>query len=145
MRFVSLFVVLALPVAAVLWAIVGPLIAVVYLAGQTAFLTFGLRRRQVPVLRMTPEGLSYEPGRFQRRCRWTDGVALGPVVGPTGTVECLLLEGSHLHWAADPGTRGQVIDRGWDRVIPVADFEAEWRTGPIGRAVTTWAPHLLRP
>ena len=144
LRFVALFVVLALPVAAVLWAIVGPLLAVVYLVSQTAFLTFGLRRRQVPVLRLTAEGLSYEPGRFQLRCRWTDVAGVGPVTLPAGTVECLLLDAPHLHWVADPGTRRQVTDRGWDRVIPVGDFEADWRSGRIGNGVAEWAPHLLR-
>jgi len=142
-RFVALFVVLALPVAAVLWAILGPLPALAYLVGQTAFLTFGLRRRSVPVLRLSPEGISYEPGRFQLRCTWSEVIAVERVDLPTGSVESFVLDRPHVHWAADPDVRRQLDERGWDRVIPVATFESDWRAGRIGAGLADWAPNLL--
>ncbi len=43
---------------------------------QTAFLTYGLRRRQVAILRFSPHGISYEPGRFQLKCAWSDAESI---------------------------------------------------------------------
>lgn len=144
-RFVALFVVLGLPVAAVLWAILGWLPAVGYLIGQTVFLTFGLRRRQLPVLRLSSAGISYEPGRFQLRCTWQDITGVDEVALPSGPTEAFALTGPRLHWAADAGTRREVSSRGWDRVVPLSEFEPDWRGGRIGECVRRWAPALLDP
>jgi hypothetical protein len=144
-RFVTLFVLLGLPVAAVLGAILGWLPALGYLIAQTAFLTFGLRRRQQPVLRLSSAGISYEPGRFQVRCTWEDVARVEEVVLPSGVTEGFALEGPRLHWAADAGARHEVRAKGWDRVIPVGSFEPDWRAGRIGGCVRRWAPALLEP
>ena len=141
-RFVGLFLVFALPVGAVLWAIIDPWIALAYVVGQTAFLTYGLRRRHTPTLRLDAEGLSYEPGRFQLRCGWDAVTGVERVDLPTGPVEAFTLRASGLHWAADARVRDEVRQRGWDRQVPVGDFEVDWRHGRIGEAVRRWAPHV---
>jgi hypothetical protein len=142
-RMLVLFVIAALPVALVVWLIVGPGVAVLYVAAQTLFLWFGLRRRHRPVLRLSPEGLSYEPGRFHLRCAWADVDALGEVDLPDGRVEALVLAEGHLHWAVDPAMKRQVQARGWDRIIPIGTFEPEWEWGQIGQAFRQWAPWVF--
>jgi hypothetical protein len=110
---------------------------------QTLFLWFGLRRRHRPVLRLSPVGLSYEPGRFHIRCAWADVDALGEVDLPDGRVEALVLAEGHLHWAVDPAMKRQVQARGWDRIIPIGTFEPEWEWGQIGQAFRQWAPWVF--
>ncbi|HEV7722993.1 MAG TPA: hypothetical protein VGO60_17005, partial [Iamia sp.] len=78
-RMLALFVVAALPVGLILGLIVNWFVAALYVVAQTLFLWFGLRRRHSPVLRLSPDGLSYEPGRFHIRCAWADVDALGEV------------------------------------------------------------------
>jgi len=142
-RFAGLFAVFALPVGAVLWAIIGLWVALAYVVAQTAFLTYGLRRRHVPKLRMDAVGLSYEPGRFQLRCEWADVVGVSRTTLPSGPVETLTLARPCLHWAGDARVKAEVRDQGWDRLVPVGDFDPDWRTGPIGEALTRWAPQVL--
>lgn len=143
LKMLGLFVLAALPVAAVLLLVVNRSLALLYLVGQTLFLWFGLRRRHSPILRLFPDGLSYEPGTFQVRCGWADIDSLGPVDLPDGRVEALHLAEGHLHWATDQATRRRVQARGWDRVIPIGSFEAEWEWGRIGTAFRQWAPWVF--
>lgn len=143
LKMLGLFVLAAVPVGAILWLLLTPLIAALYMVGQTVFLWLGLRRRHSPVLRLSPDGLSYEPGRFHVRCRWADVDALGPVDLPDGRVDALVLSEGHLHWVADQALRRRVQARGWDRVIPLGSFEVEWEWGRIGDAFRQWAPWIF--
>ncbi|NLV56137.1 MAG: hypothetical protein GXY13_11050 [Acidimicrobiales bacterium] len=144
LRMVAVFVVAALPVAAVVWLIVNAPAAVLYVVAQTLFLWFGFRRRADPLLRLSPTGISYEPGRFQVRCEWADVDSIGTVTLPdAGEVEALILSVSALHWAADEPVRREAIARGWDRAVPIGSFEPEWEWGRIGDAVRTWAPWIF--
>ena len=143
-RMLALFVVAALPLAAILWLIFSsPLFAGLFVAAWTLFFWFGMRRRHDPLLRLSPDGLSYEPGQFHVLCSWADVDALGPVDLPDGRVEALILAEGHLHWAADQATRRKVQARGWDRVIPIGSFEPEWEWGRIGQAFRQWAPWVF--
>jgi len=143
-RLVALFVVAALPLALILWLILDSLaVAGLFVVAWTLFFWFGMRRRHAPVLRLTADGLSYEPGQFQVRCGWADIDALGPVDLPDGRVEALVLDEGHLHWAVDHATRRKVEARGWDRIVPIGSFEPEWEWGQIGRAFRQWAPWVF--
>lgn len=139
----TIFVVAALPVGVILWLLVTPAIAALYMVAQTLFLWFGLRRRQSPILRLSPDGMSYEPGQFHIRCTWADVDALGTVDLPDGQVEALILAEGHLHWAADPTTKRRIEARGWDRIIPIGSFEPDWEWGEIGKAFRSWAPWIF--
>ena len=143
-RMLVLFVVAALPLAVILWLILSSLaVAVLFVVAWTLFFWFGIRRRQSPQLRLSPDGLSYEPGTFHLRCSWADVDALGPVELPDGRVEALVLSEGHLHWAVDQPTRRRVEARGWDRIIPIGSFEPEWEWGVIGQAIRQWAPWVF--
>lgn len=143
-KMLVLFAVAALPLAVILWLILSSLaVAVAFVVAWTLFFWFGLRRRHSPVLRLSPDGLSYEPGTFLVRCSWADVDALGPVELPDGRVEALVLAEGRLHWAVDQPTRRRVQARGWDRVIPIGTFEPEWEWGQIGRAIRQWAPWVV--
>src|SRR4051794_1216070 len=72
LKMVGLFVLLGLPVAAILAWLLTPLLALGYLVAQTAFLTFGLQRRHRPVLRFTPDGVEFEAGHFVLRSPWAN-------------------------------------------------------------------------
>jgi len=143
LKMVALFVVLGLPVAAILAWLLTPLLALGYLVAQTAFLTFGLQRRHRPVLRFSDRGLAFEAGHFVLRSGWDNVDRIEVADLPSGTVECLVLDEPSLHWAADAVTRRTVSRRGWDRLVPIGDFEDDWRTGDVGDALRRWAPHLL--
>lgn len=144
LRMVAIFVVAALPVAVVVGLIVNWPAAVLYVVAQTLFLWFGFRRRADPILRLSPQGMSYEPGRFQVRCEWADVDRIGAVTLPdVGEVEALILAESSLHWAADEANRREAIARRWDRAIPIGAFDLEWEWGEIGEAIRTWAPWIF--
>lgn len=142
-RTVALFALAAVPVALVVAFAVNLAWAVGYAVVQTAFLTYGVRRRYVPKLRLSPSGLSFEPGQFQLKCAWSDVAGVDRVQLPSGRTEILVLQRSALHWAADGPTRQQVTAEGWDQWVPVGDFDPAWRSGPIGDAVRRWAPAVL--
>jgi hypothetical protein len=143
LKMVALFVVLGLPVAAILAWLLTPLLALGYLVAQTAFLAFGLQRRHRPVLRFTPQGVAFEAGHFVLRSAWDNVDRVEVAELPSGAVECLVLNDPSLHWAADAATRTTVTRRGWDRVVPIGDFEDDWRAGHVGDAIRRWAPDLL--
>ncbi|HYI62585.1 MAG TPA: hypothetical protein VEW93_12360 [Acidimicrobiales bacterium] len=142
-RLLVLVVAASLPLALILWLIVNPAVAALFVAAWTLFFWFGIRRRGEPVLRLSPDGISYEPGQFHIRCTWADVDALGPVDLPDGRVEALILSEGHLHWATDAAMRRQVQARGWDRIVPIGSFEPEWEWGRIGTAFRQWAPWVF--
>ena len=139
---VGLFIVAELPVAVVVGLVVGWVVAAGFLVGLTAFLTYGLRRRHVPILRLSPEGISFEPGQFQLRCGWDDVAGAESVDLPDGRVEAWRLRRPRVHWAESPALKAQLAAKGWDTVVPVGQFDPGWRTGPIGDAVRSWRPEL---
>jgi hypothetical protein len=57
-KLLGIFVLAAIPPAAILWFVLSPLAAALYVVAQTLFLWFGLRRRHSPLLRLSPDGLS---------------------------------------------------------------------------------------
>lgn len=142
-RMLGMFVIGALPVAAVLVWLVNPLVAVGYIVVQTAFLYFGLRQQHQPRLRLHDDGVQFEPGSFVIRCGWDDIERIDQVTLPSGPTEALVLRESGLGWALDAGTRREVTVKGWDSVIPLSEFEDDWRRGRIGRVIEQRAPRLL--
>ena len=140
----TLFVVGALPVAAVLVWLVNPLVAVGYVVVQTGFLMFGLRQQHQPHLRLGEDGVQFEPGSFVLRCAWDDVARIEQVTLPSGPTDALMLRASGLGWTLDAGTRREVTVKGWDRTIPLSEFEDDWRNGRIGRLIEQHAPRLLK-
>lgn len=143
LQMLVLFVVGALPVAAILVWLINPLVALGYVVVQTAFLMFGLRQQHQPRLRLGADGVQFEPGAFVIRGTWDDVDRIGHVTLPSGPTEALVLRESGLGWALDAGTRREVSVKGWDRIIPLSEFEDEWRRGRIGHLIGEHAPRLL--
>jgi hypothetical protein len=143
LKMVGLFVLLGSPVAAILAWLLTPALALGYLVAQTAFLAFGLQRRHRPVLRFTADGVAFEAGHFVLRSAWSNVDRIDVADLPSGSVDALVLVDPALHWAADAATRRTVSRRGWDRVVPIGEFEDDWQTGRVGDAIRRWAPELL--
>lgn len=139
----ALFVIGAIPVAAVLVWLINPLVALGYVVVQTSFLMFGLRQQHQPRLRLGADGVQFEPGSFVIRCHWEDIERIDRIVLPSGPTEALLLAESGLGWTLDAGTRREVIVKGWDRLIPLSEFEDDWRHGRIGDLIGRHATRLL--
>jgi hypothetical protein len=142
-RMVGLFIAMGIPVAVVVGLVIGWPVAGAYLVAQTAFLTYGLRRRHVPVLRLSPDGISFEPGPFQIRCAWDDVDGVEQVLLPDGRVDAWRLSAPRVHWADTPARRSELAKKGWDTLVPVGQFDPDWRGGPIGDAVRGWRPQLV--
>lgn len=138
-----LFLVGALPVAAVLVAIVNWWVALLYTVGQTALLLFGVRQQRTSVLRVDDAGIQYEAGTFVLRATWADIDKVGEATLPSGTTQAFVLGSSGLRWTHTPQVRSQVTRRGWDRIIPIDEFEPGWPDGPLAGAVRTHRPDLL--
>jgi hypothetical protein len=143
LRMLALFVVGALPVAAVLVWLLNPLVALGYIVVQTAFLMLGLRQQHQPLLRLGADGVQFEPGTFVVRGPWSDVERIERVTLPSGPTEALILRGSGLGWTRDPSIRREVTSKGWDRLVPLSDFEDDWRNGQIGQFIKEHAPRLL--
>jgi len=143
LKMLALFVLAALPVAAILVATISWPVALAYVVVQTGFLMFGLRQRHEPKLRVDDVGLQYEAGSFVIRAAWSDIDHVEPVTLPSGVTEAAVLSTSGIRWTLDAQTRRQAIARGWDRVIPLGDFTPDWRTGALGDAVREHRPDLL--
>ena len=84
LKMLALFVLAALPVAAILVATISWPVALAYVVVQTGFLMFGLRQRHEPKLRVDDLGLQYEAGSFVIRAAWSDIDHVEPVTLPSG-------------------------------------------------------------
>ncbi len=143
LRMGLLFFVAALPVAAVLVLIVNWPIAVGYVVLQTAGLLFGVRQQPTAALKLDATGVQFEPGSFVLRAEWNDIDEVAEVTLPSGPTQALVLKRSGLRWAHTPQVRAQVAQRGWDRVIPLDEFEKDWRAGQVGAALRQHRPDLV--
>ena len=71
-RHLMLFLLAAIPVAGVLWALVNLWVALIYVVGQTGLLMFGVRQQRTSVLRVDDSGIQYEAQAFVVRTTWAD-------------------------------------------------------------------------
>ncbi len=138
-----LFLLAALPVAAVLVVLVNWPIAIGYVVVQTSVLLFGVRQQRTSALRVDGAGVQYEAGTFVLRASWADIDRIGEASLPSGKTQAFVLRRSGLRWTHTPQIRQQVTQRGWDRIIPIDDFEPGWPNGPLAKAVRTNRPDLL--
>ena len=138
-----LFLLAALPVAAVLVILVNWWVASLYTVVQTGVLLFGVRQQRTSVLRVDEAGIQYEAGAFVLRTAWVDIAKVGEVTLPSGTTQALVLSRSGLRWTHTPQVRQQVTQRGWDRIIPIDEFEPNWPNGPLAAAIRAHRPDLL--
>ena len=138
-----LFLLAALPVAAVLVALVNWWVAILYTVVQTGVLLFGVRQQRTSVLRADDAGLQYEAATFVLRASWSDIEKVAEATLPTGPTTAFVLSRSGLRWTHTPQVRHQVTTRGWDRIIPIDEFEPSWPEGPLGELVRTRRADLL--
>ena len=138
-----LFLLAALPVAAVLVILVNWWVASLYTVVQTGVLLFGVRQQRTSVLRVDEAGIQYEAGAFVLRTAWVDIAKVGEATLPSGTTQALVLSRSGLRWTHTPQVRQQVTQRGWDRIIPIDEFEPSWPNGPLAAAIRAHRPDLL--
>ena len=138
-----LFLLAALPVAAVLVIIINWWVAVAYVVVQTSVLLFGVRQQRTSTLRADDAGVQYEAGTFVLRATWADIERVAEATLPTGPTQALVLRRSGLRWTHTPQIRQQVTTKGWDRIIPIDEFEPTWPAGPLGDEVRTHRPDLL--
>ena len=143
-RHLVLFLVAALPVALVLGLIVNWWLALAYTVVQTGGLMFGVGQQPTSTLKVDASGLQYEAGPFVLRSSWTDVERIAEATLPSGPTQAFVLRRSGLRWAHSADTRAEVTSKGWDRVIPIDAFESSWPDGPLGDAVRTHRPELLR-
>ena len=143
LRMLALFVVGALPVAAVLVWLLNPLVALGYVVVQTAFLMFGLRQRHQPRSVGSDRGVQFEPGTFVVRCPWST-MSSGSSASPCRLVRprrCPRRVGTRMDARSEHPARSHA--KGWDRLVPLSDFEDDWRDGQIGQLIREHAPRLL--
>ncbi len=143
LRLGGLFLLAALPVAALLVAIINWWAAVIYTVVQTGLLLFGVRQQRTSVLRVDRSGIQYEAGTFVLRTSWAGLDGLDDVTLPTGPTKALMLTRPGLRWTQSPEIRREVASKGWDRIIPIDEFEPSWPKGPLADAVRKHRPDLL--
>lgn len=143
LRLGLLFLIAALPVAAVLVVIINWWVAIGYVVVQTSVLLFGVRQQRTATLRVDSAGVQYEAGTFVIRSAWADVSKIGEAELPSGKTQALVLARSGLRWTHTPQVRQQIVQRGWDRIIPIDEFEPNWPKGPLAKAVRTNRPDLL--
>ena len=143
MQLGGLFLLAALPVAAVLVAIINWWAAIIYTVVQTGVLMFGVRQQRTSVLRVDGAGLQYEAATFVLRASWDDVDKVAEATLPTGPTTALVLKRSGVRWTHTPQVRREVTAKGWDRIIPIDEFEPSWPDGPLAAAVRTHRPDLL--
>lgn len=141
----SLFLLAALPVGVVLVLLVNWPVAIGYVVVQTAGLLFGVRQQHTAALKLDDRGVQFEPGSFVLRAEWSAIDRIERVELPDGPTDALVLTSSALRWAHTPQVRAQVVQRGWDRIIPLDRFETRWRSGTVGDALRQHRPDLLGP
>lgn len=142
-RHLLLFLVAALPVAVVLGMIINWWVALAYTVIQTGGLMFGVRQQPTSTLKVDDGGIQYEAGPFVLRSSWADIDRVAEATLPSGTTQAFVLTRSGLRWAHTAETRREVTSKGWDRVIPIDAFEANWPAGRLGDAVRAHRPDLL--
>lgn len=142
-RHFVLFLLGALPVALVLFLLVNWWIALGYVVVQTGVLMFGVRQQRTSVLRVDDAGVQYEAPAFVLRAAWADIDKVGDATLPTGPTKALVLKRSGVRWTHTPQVRQQVMSRGWDRIIPIDEFEPQWPDGPLADRVRRHRPDLL--
>lgn len=138
-----LFLLAALPVAVVVGTIIGWWVALGYVVVQTGVLLFGVRQQRTSVLRIDDAGLQYEAGTFVLQAAWSDVERIGRAELPTGPTQAFVLGQTGLRWTHTPQVRQQVRSRGWDRIIPIEEFDPAWPEGRLGDAVRRNRPDLL--
>lgn len=138
-----LFLLAALPVAAVLLVIINWWVALLYVVGQTSLLLFGVRQQRTSVLRVDDAGIQYEAGTFVLRTTWAEVEKVSEATLPSGPTTAFVLRRSGVRWTHTPQVRQQVTQRGWDRIIPIDEFEPGWPHGPLADAVRAHRPDLL--
>ena len=139
----ALFLVAALPVAAVLVALVNWWAAIIYTVAQTALLLFGVRQQRSSVLRVDEAGIQYEAGAFVLRTSWEDIDRVAEADLPDGKTQAFVLRIGGLRWTHTPQVRRQVTQRGWDRIIPIDQFDPNWPNGKLESSVRRHRPDLL--
>lgn len=142
-RHLVLFLLAALPVGGVLWALVNLWVALIYVVVQTAVLMFGVRQQRTSVLRVDDAGIQYEAPAFVLRASWDDIDKIGEATLPSGPTQAFVLKRSAVRWTHTPQVRQQVTARGWDRIIPIDEFEPGWPSGPLADATRRHRPDLL--
>lgn len=130
-RHLVLFLLAALPVAGVIWALVDLWVALIYVVVQTAVLMFGVRQQRTSVLRVDDAGIQYEAPAFVLRASWDDIDRIGEAELPSGPTRAFVLKRSAVRWTHTPQVRQQVTRRGWDRIVPIDEFEPGWPDGPL--------------
>ena len=138
-----LIFVASLPIAALLVALVNWPVALLYVVVWTVGLLFGVGQQRTTVLRVDQAGIQYEAGTFVLRAAWADVEKVAEATLPSGTTQALVLGRSGLRWTHTPQIRQQVTSKGWDRIIPIDEFEPSWPKGPLADAVRTHRPDLL--
>lgn len=142
-RHLVLFLLAALPVAVVLFALVNVWVAIVYVVVQTGVLMFGVGQQRTSVLKVDDSGLQYEAPSFLLRAAWSDVDRVAEATLPSGPTQAFVLKRSAVRWTHTPQVRQQVTAKGWDRIIPIDEFESSWPSGPLGDAVRRHRPDLL--
>jgi hypothetical protein len=145
LRMGLLFFLAALPVGLVLVLLVNWPIAIGYVVVQTAGLLFGVRQQHTAALKLDAKGVQFEPGNFVLRAEWSDIDRVEEVTLPSGPTQALVLKRSGLRWTHTPQVRAEVTRRGWDVLIPLDEFESDWRNGRVGEALREHRPDLLQP
>lgn len=142
-RHLLLFLLAALPVGAVLFALVNWWVALLYVVVQTSVLLFGVRQQRTSILRVDRTGLRYEAETFLLRTPWNNLESIDDETLPTGPTRVIRLRRPALRWANDTEVQRQVRERGWDRVIPIDEFEPNWPDGPLAEAIRQHRPDLF--
>ena len=143
LRLGGLFFVAALPVAVVLVLIINWWVAIGYVVAQTAVLTFGVRQQRTSVLKVDERGLQYQASTFVLRAGWDDLDRIEAATLPSGATQAFITRTSALRWTHTPQIRAQVLQRGWDKIIPIDEFEPSWPKGRLADAVRRHRPDLL--
>jgi YD repeat-containing protein len=142
-RLGAMIIIAALPIAAILLALVNWQVALGFMVVWTVGLMFGVRQQRSATLRLDDAGLQYEAGMFVLRATWDDLDRIGEVTLPSGKTQAIVLHTSGLRWTHTPQVRQQVSSKGWDRIVPIDEFAPRWPQGRLGDALRTHRPDLM--
>jgi hypothetical protein len=121
-RLGAMIIIAALPIAAILLALVNWQVALGFMVVWTVGLMFGM---------------------FVLRATWDDLDRIGEVTLPSGKTQAIVLHTSGLRWTHTPQVRQQVSSKGWDRIVPIDEFAPRWPQGRLGDALRTHRPDLM--